>query len=400
MKKKLLSVLALLLATITNAQTWMQQTSGTVSNLNAVSFVNTTHGFVCGANNTVLKTVDGGSNWSTITTATSVISLNFRDVYFINNTTGWLLADLGIVLKTTDAGATWIQCNTSNITPGATWEKMHFGDANNGYITGIESFSVLVSKTTDGGATWSNVPFTTTVSAITGLQALGSNSVMISADRNVYYSSNGGATWVASGTITPASSLLGELKALDFDKAYVTNRTNSNNVVYKSNLYSVWNSNSNGLSNGGYDNIDAFDANNVMVSKFNGGTVFKTNDGGLNWIQETLPTTLFVNDLKYITSSTAWVVGSGGTILAYGSSVGMKEELLNREFNIYPNPVKDALTIETFNSDDAITLTDVFGKIVYSIRISGNKIVIDLSTLNNGVYYITVGSTRKKIIKV
>ncbi len=399
MKKLLLPFLFLGITTITNAQTWVQQTSGTVSQLNSVSFVDANNGFVSGANNTVLKTTNGGTAWSSITTATIGTTLNFKEVYFVNPTTGWLLSDIGVVLKTSDAGATWLPCNTSSLTPMSTWSKMHFSDVNNGFISGVANFSVQLAKTIDGGLTWTNVPFTTSVSSIAGIQALANNSVMISADNKIYYSTNAGTTWTTSSAITPTSSLLGEVKAFDFSSAFVTNRTNGNSLVYKSSLYPFWNTSSNGLTNGGYQNIDAFDANNVMISNFSSGFIHKTTDGGLNWSQETMPTTVFINDLKYISPNKAWIVGSGGIILAYGSTVGFKEISREKNIEVYPNPTNSNITISSENKLGTLKITNMYGAEVLSLDLNETNSTIDLSDLKSGIYFIQTNNSVKKLIK-
>jgi len=401
MKKSFITIITTISTICLTAQTWVQQTSGVVSNLQGVSFVNTTSGFVCGTNNTVLKTTNGGTNWSTVTTATIGTPLNFKDVCFTNATTGWLLADFGVVLKTTDAGLTWSPCNTSNLTPGGTWDKMHFADLNNGFITGIANFSVLVAKTSDGGATWSNVPFTTSVSAITGIQSIGTNSVMIAADSKVYYSANSGSTWSVSTAITSTNSSLGELKAFDFSSAYVTNRTNGNNVVYRSNIFQTWNTSTSGLTGGGYNNIDAFDNNNVMISNLGSGNIHKTNNGGLSWIQETLPATFGVNDLKYINASAAWIVGSGGTILAYSASVTptslKSNESSTKLINIYPNPAQNSITLKNIGNNKLVEVVNSLGQVVIKQNILNET--LNISNLQQGVYFVKVDGELVKFIK-
>ena len=53
------------------------------------------------------------------------------------------------------------------------------------------------------------------------------------------------------------------------------------------------------------------------------------------------------------------------------------------EFNIYPNPVKDVLTIE--GDFTSANIYDVFGKLVLT---SQTQETIDVSTLSNGVYFV------------
>jgi hypothetical protein len=94
-----------------------------------------------------------------------------------------------------------------------------------------------------------------------------------------------------------------------------------------------------------------------------------------------------------------------GTGLGEYSSLGSCDALCNvtvikendeLEINIYPNPVKDVLTIDgIYNS---VNIYDVFGKLVLT---SKSQKTIDVSTLNNGVYFVNINSkntiTFKKI---
>jgi hypothetical protein len=62
--------------------------------------------------------------------------------------------------------------------------------------------------------------------------------------------------------------------------------------------------------------------------------------------------------------------------------------------SIYPNPVKNVLTIE--GSYVSIEIVDLFGKVVLS---SGTQKVIDVSDLSNGVYFANVKNQKSIIVK-
>lgn len=76
-----------------------------------------------------------------------------------------------------------------------------------------------------------------------------------------------------------------------------------------------------------------------------------------------------------------------------------RRQPLNRlgfNFNIYPNPTNGSLKINLTSEDNLsnIRIVDVFGKIVYSnesIENENKSIVISLSGLSAGIYFITVG---------
>nr|HMN24588.1 YCF48-related protein [Ignavibacteriaceae bacterium] len=53
----------------------------------------------------VLKTEDGGKNWTTIQTQTMAMLYSIK---FISQNNGWAVGDSGVVLKTTDGGVNWL----------------------------------------------------------------------------------------------------------------------------------------------------------------------------------------------------------------------------------------------------------------------------------------------------
>ena len=64
------------------------------------------------------------------------------------------------------------------------------------------------------------------------------------------------------------------------------------------------------------------------------------------------------------------------------------------EFNIYPNPVKNALTITGDYS--SANIYDVFGKLVLT---SETQKTIDVSTLSNGVYFVNINTENTITVK-
>ena len=74
--------------------------------------------------------------------------------------------------------------------------------------------------------------------------------------------------------------------------------------------------------------------------------------------------------------------------------VGVVEHVING-ISIYPNPVSDIVTIALSEggSDLEVTITDVIGKVVFNYKGDfKNKIDVDMSTYNNGVYFIQIKS--------
>jgi hypothetical protein len=92
---------------------------------------------------------------------------------------------------------------------------------------------------------------------------------------------------------------------------------------------------------------------------------------------------------------------------SFASSASINENLLN-SMNIFPNPVKDELTVtfgdQTSMSLLTINMRDIQGRNVYtSSSITGGKAVINISNFSNGIYVIEatngVSSIQRKVVK-
>jgi PKD repeat protein len=71
------------------------------------------------------------------------------------------------------------------------------------------------------------------------------------------------------------------------------------------------------------------------------------------------------------------------------------------QIHVFPNPVKDILTIENNNLDLSITIIDLTGKIIYSgvQKTIGSK--IDMRSFNSGIYFVKLsGENYYKTVKI
>ncbi|MHA3786834.1 T9SS type A sorting domain-containing protein [Flavobacterium hauense] len=67
----------------------------------------------------------------------------------------------------------------------------------------------------------------------------------------------------------------------------------------------------------------------------------------------------------------------------------------------YPNPAASSLNIENINGIDAISVTNTLGQKIFTQAINSNSAQIDVSSLNKGVYFVTVTSgSASKILKI
>ncbi len=249
-----------ILRTIDGGENWTNQFS-TTDRLWSVDFTDLNNGTVVGENGTILRTIDGGANWILQQSGTDEF---LHCVSFINNDTGWV-AGSNIILKTIDGGITW--------TPQTSWLAqtqlnvgyiidIHFTDALNGTAVGSTGFAVinwgLILHTTDGGVNW-------TVQEDTDIQNYYGVSFV---DANTGYVVGGGNMGGSSNNRSDnSSSQLGYnspiLKTTDGCETWTTQITISPNLL----------------------SICFTDENNGTAVGTR-GTILRTTNGGVSFINE------------------------------------------------------------------------------------------------------------------
>jgi photosystem II stability/assembly factor-like uncharacterized protein len=169
----------ILLLTTNGGRSWARKPAPNVTSL---YFTDSKNGWAVGRNATLLKTTDGGLEWSKVESIEKLIGLpiessnynfGFRDIHFVDSERGWLIgnfygrarSNIGGVFTTSDGGATWkrvpitfqTQYTSGRFTPGLL-HSIRFTDANTGSVTGEmydgEGRFFFALHTRDGGKTW------------------------------------------------------------------------------------------------------------------------------------------------------------------------------------------------------------------------------------------------------
>lgn len=76
----------------------------------------------------------------------------------------------------------------------------------------------------------------------------------------------------------------------------------------------------------------------------------------------------------------------------------IKNNKIEENLNIYPNPTADYVTIKT-NGNDNIIIYDVIGKQVVNVVSDSMSTKIDISHLPKGMYIVEIGNKTQKLIK-
>jgi len=152
-------LLPLMLLTVAAAQQVSVPTKASLRGLNVVSDKII---WASGTDGTVLRTIDGGKNWSVISVAGGE-KLDFRGVHAFDANTAVIIssgpAEKGQarIYRTSDAGKKWTQVYEQK-TPGIFFDAVSFWDRKNGIVLSdpVQGHFALFT-THDGGSTWKQI---------------------------------------------------------------------------------------------------------------------------------------------------------------------------------------------------------------------------------------------------
>ena len=312
-----------------------------------IDFINPDTGWACGQSGAVIKTTNGGDDWSISQTPVTNLLLKIHSyngqvvictgydgiilrstdggenfvqvasgvgtgtdlwgVQMVNDTLGWVCGMNQTLLKTTDAGQTWQQ-----VYPGLNQHYWSLDFLNEQYGI-IAAGGGKVLKTTDGGNSWQqrltgdNRPLYT-IDLIDSLHIAAAgeygNQIQYEGGKNVY-SSDGGESWILNPDI-PTYDDANWIEYVDIDTGY---SINLNYGIYKTtNRGQSWV----GVGGGGQWHIDMV-GYQIGYSGGEGLNFYKRTNGLENWSKIFLNVdwsdVFFINEMKGFFISSYYSVG-------------------------------------------------------------------------------------------
>ena len=400
--KILVSILLILFTVNTSNAQWVEIDINTNETLHQIYFVDNDAGYIAGNNGLLFRTTNGGANWTQINTN---VSHNLFSISFANETTGFING-----LKTTDGGLTW--------TPQSASEEfglIHALDENN-LIAGLDgtfSFYGDIYKSSDGGESWEVIanPINPLAGAYNDVCFVNDDLGYLSAwySGHLVKTTDGGANWteIIIDEVDGLSFSSDDYRSVYFPTEDIGLVTHQNGILKTSDGGDTWSeikpagldlsfypqsiialSTEDYIVVGGFPNIDELEK------------IYETSDGGNTWAESVnIQEALF--DIN-CTMANCFAVGTNGKV--YKKENIVSSTLDNKDYptlNIYPNPTKDILSIETNLSLTEISILNLNGRLIYTSFEHKDK--IDISHLPSGIYFIKVISDKgvftKKVIK-
>jgi photosystem II stability/assembly factor-like uncharacterized protein len=250
--------------TTSGGTSWLAQSSGTQFRLLDIQFLDSNTGLIVGGGDwgghgIMLRTSNGGADWSPI--ATPAIG-EVAGICFVSSTTGWAVSFLGGIIKSTNGGTSWVE-QTSPV--DSRLLKVSFANANMGWVSGADG---VILNTSDGGTTWTqqNSGFSLWISDIAAIDS--KTAVAVGEGGAILRTSDGGSTWAHVSSSTTST-----LAFVQFTSTLV-----------------------------GY----AFGYN---------GCVVKTMDGGKTWTKQTTPVSEILSGGYMLDGNIGWGVAEQGKVI-------------------------------------------------------------------------------------
>ncbi len=400
MKKAILLLFAVFTINAATAQ-WLQQNSDTTNHLTSVCFTDNNTGFAVGDSGTILKSIDGGENWSIIN---SGISAMLNSVFFINQNIGYIVGNYGTLLKTTNAGENWTPVSSGT---SSNLLAIHFPTEDIGYAVGGDVIEPgLILKTTDGGENWTSSTWDVNtmlmavyfINADTGF-AVGQK-VFMNFRGIILKTLNGGAHWEIVFSCGSDYGILSSICFTDENNGFVAGQKNYTGYLVKTtNGGTTWTGNNVNIAQGLH--FGHFPNSNIGYAVGNDSNmnriILKTTNGGNDWsLQYTGgPYGLGLSCVHFLNESTGFVMGSKGLILktTNGGTTGINEsEAIQNTITIFPNPVKDRITLSSpfVTNNIQFSVFNVSGEKVIERQLTDNETQLDISALPQGVYFVRV----------
>jgi photosystem II stability/assembly factor-like uncharacterized protein len=313
---------------------WSAQSSGALSKLSGVFFVDRDHGWIVGSNGTLLATEDGGAKWLRQTLPERQRGEALNDVWFFNPDLGLLLGEYGLfnrkgdfdlservfLLMSKDRGANW-EAGTLRRPPDSILLRMSFANDQLGWAVGE---SGTIQRTIDGGATWT-LQDAHTRKLLYDVAAIdGNHAWVVGAVGTILRTVDGGRNWdEQSSGVTEA---LRAVHFVDPQRGWAVGAKGT--IISTANGGARWRRQTSGVE---------LNLNDVVLLKAKGGPaegamegpkegwiagdrglLLHTTDGGATWENVELSARANLSRLFFIAPDCGWVVGTSGSIFKYG----------------------------------------------------------------------------------
>lgn len=279
--------------------------------INGINFYNSLVGWACCSSGAVLRTINGGSDWSvtsvTVQDSSGVeraVTTSLNAIRFVNLNDGWVVGDAGTILRTTDGGLRWGDTSSSVFTSGS-YGKL---TANLRTITVLKNFPLRINLSLypSSSAYFRTASYSLSATTLdlrytpqTATEPTTTSLALADyATDELLRAAIEGVTTVIAGVPAPVrvfSAMLGYLSS-----SYESHATSGS---------FLWNGNTD----------IQFSMGDLAWIGGDAGTILSTTNSGAQWVVEASGTPNSIRALSFANETTGWATTSEGTISVHGT---------------------------------------------------------------------------------
>jgi photosystem II stability/assembly factor-like uncharacterized protein len=307
MRNLLLAIIFLFTVSSQVLSQWIPQNSGTTNRFMTCFFLDDNLGWAAGNLGTIVKTTNGGQNWTSQSISTTD---HIHSIFFTDPLNGWLVLyefvpdRHGSILRTTNGGDSWF---TQLTVWGYSLHRLFFSDSNNGYAMGSNG---VFYKTINGGQSWNDIsPFNSYWLYSAYFFNPSEGWVGGGLEGYLLRTINGGQSWSYIGL--PTNERMMSLFFIDENYGWACGAAGK--ILRTTNYGLDWLLGNSGV-NVELRDIKFINQNEGWSVGLN-GKIIHTADGGTNWLQQNSGTINNLFGVYFADSLKGWVVGDNGVIL-------------------------------------------------------------------------------------
>ncbi len=366
------------------SENWIDQYPGDKSPLRSIDIDDSGSGVIAGAISAFYTTEDFGATWE----YKPQEGANYLYAGMASETVAWGTF-FAYINKSTDGGETWERM--INL-PGSLVLNIEIISEDEVWAPSSRGFLV---HTTDGGASWEidtlpGEPYMTDVHFI-------NENIGIAAGRDgvIFRTSNGGESWNQIDASTNFS--FGKITFLDENTGWLVVDSRSSEILKTEDAGLTW-------------TIEQLPTGSIwrdlkMVSPevgflvggtASGGVVCMTEDGGQTWVVERNDEIPF-NAVEGTTNPengdiTVWLIGSGGSVefTTLTNSVNSTFTANAQPLQVFPNPGTGSFQVSwTADCSSMMTIYNQQGQLVKQLPLFRGKNNVEVNDLSDGLYFLS-----------
>jgi photosystem II stability/assembly factor-like uncharacterized protein len=315
----------LIMYTEDGGNSWDIQHSDPDESIWSIFFIDDNEGWAVGWSS-IYHTTNAGNTWEEQNRPPVLGDLT--DVYFVNRDTGWIVGTYKIVLKTTDGGDNWTKI-MNTLAGDKCFYSVSFtnelhGCAVGGQMTGVYDGFIMVTNdgglaghqahlTQDGGETWDSIVYIGVTSSLVSFTSWGYNQgIAVGYAGSICKTLDGGNTW--ENLNSGMSSTIRQIGFFNsFDGFAIIGYYQTGSLIRSTDGGYTWH-NDTLIDNGPFYKMWMSGSSCYLLNK--SSQMMKTTNGGEDWELIDVPTiTPYYNDLQFVNENTAYMCSSEGILV-------------------------------------------------------------------------------------